>query len=90
MTITVEVQEKCADILPELHDINSWVLAEEQQKDITCDSLTSDQVDWILKHSAATSVPVDFISLESSPRTADSDAAVNKLVENGVVIITVQ
>lgn len=92
LELTVEVQEKCADLLEGvmLVDNGQWTLAEEQPTTIEATGLTTEQVDWTLNHTAATGTTVELIQLESEPRSEESDIAVEQLVSEGVTIITVE
>lgn len=60
MEITVEVQEKCADLLEGLAlvDNGTWILAEEQPTEIQVTDLTSEQQEWVKTHAEATNTDI--------------------------------
>lgn len=58
MEITVEVQQKCADILPELVDKDTWTIAEEQPTEIQVTDLTEEQQEWVKTHAEATNTDI--------------------------------
>ena len=60
MEITVEVQEKCADLLEGLIlvDNGQWTLAEEQPTEIQVTDLTDEQKEWVKTHAEATNANI--------------------------------
>lgn len=60
MEITVEVQEKCADLLEGLIlvDNGQWTLAEEQPTEIQVTDLTDEQEQWVKTHAEATNADI--------------------------------
>lgn len=64
MQITVEVQEKCSDLLEGLTlvDYGQWTIAEEQPTMIEATDLTVRQQEWVKIHTEATNS--DIIVLE--------------------------
>ena len=57
---------------------------------IKVNNLTTKEVDYALNDAAEKGILGDLLILESEPRSAASDLAVEKLVADGKTIITVQ
>lgn len=87
LELTVEVQDKCADMLPELVDITEITFAEEQQKVIEATGLTTQQVDWTLTHTAVTKPDLEVIYLLDSPPSPDAEQAIQQIVAQGTTVI---
>lgn len=58
MEITSEVQDKCADLLPELVDNDTWALAEEQPTTIEVANLSEEQKQWVKAHAEVTNTDI--------------------------------
>ena len=60
MEITVEVQEKCADLLEGLTlvDNGQWTIAEEQPVEIQVTDLTLEQQEWVKTHAETTNTDI--------------------------------
>lgn len=58
MEITSEVQDKCADLLPELVDNDTWTLAEEQPTTIEIANLSEEQKQWVKAHAEVTNTDI--------------------------------
>ena len=60
MEITVEVQEKCADLLEGLIlvDNGQWILAEEQFTIMEVANLSEEQKEWVKAHAKVTNVDI--------------------------------
>lgn len=65
------------------------VLVEQFENELYASGLPSGHVDSTLKQLAEIEPVIEVVSLEDSPRTPESDEAVNKLIAKGTVIITV-
>lgn len=68
MEITVEVQEKCADLLEGLTLVNNgtWTIAEEQPVEIQVTDLTVEQQEWVKSHAEATNTYIEVIGQDAS------------------------
>lgn len=89
LQLTVEVQDKCADLLIgfTLVDITDINFAEETQKVIEATGLTTEQVDWTLAHTAATNPDLEVIYLLDSPPSPESEQAIQQIVSQGTTVI---
>lgn len=60
MELTVEVQEKCADLLEGLTlvDNGQWTIAEEQPTEIKVTDLDAEQEEWVKTHAEATNADI--------------------------------
>lgn len=90
MEITAEVQEKCSDLLPELVEINTWTLAEEQPKELVCEGLTTEQVDWVLVHTELTKPDIELVYLLDEPPTASMEGVIQNIVNNDTTVIVAE
>jgi len=66
------------------------VMVEGFDKEVFVTGLTSKLIDSTLDQIAEIEPVIDVINLEDSPRTTASDAAVQKLIEKGTTIITIE
>lgn len=87
MQITVEVQEKCADLLPDLVELNSWTLAEQQPKELICEGLTTEQVDWVITHTELTNPDLEVLYLLDQPPSQAVEPAIQSLVNRDITVI---
>ena len=65
-------------------------MVEGFDKEVFVTGLTSKLIDSTLDQIAEIEPVIDVINLEDSPRTTASDAAVQKLIEKGTTIITIE
>lgn len=89
MEITAELQINYPDLLMGLTLVDSFIAA-DTSTELTAINLTAETVDYTLNHIEAVGTTLEIIHLESSPRTVESDQAVESLVASGVTIITVE
>lgn len=89
LQLTVEVQEKCADLLTGLTlvDITDINFAEETQKVIKATGVTTEQVDWTLTHTAVTKPDLEVIYLLDSPPSPELEPAIQQIVSQGTTVI---
>lgn len=89
MQILAEVQIIYPELLTGIELVDSYISA-EASTELTAIDLSSITVDYTLNHIAAVGTTLEMIQLESSPRTTESDQAVDQLVGEGLTIITVE
>ena len=89
MQILAGVQINYPELLTGITLVDNFIPA-EPATELTAVNLTSVTIDYTLNHIAAVGTTLEVIQLESAPRTAESDKAVNKLVGEGLTIITVE
>lgn len=89
LELTVEVQEKCVDLLTGLTlvDLTEITFSEEQPTVIEATGLTTEQVDWTLAHTAATNPDLEVIYLLDSPPSPESEQAIQQIVSQGTTVI---
>jgi hypothetical protein len=89
LELTVEVQDKCANLLAGLTlvDLTEITFAEEQSTVIEATGLTTEQVDWTLTHTAVTHPNLEVIYLLDSPPSPDAEQAIQQIVAQGTTVI---
>jgi len=90
MMITASIQENLPGLLEGLMLVDSYIPCDDVQTELQADTLTTNSVDWVLNHTAAVGTTLELLQLESQPRSAESDAAVEQLIGDGKTVITVE
>jgi hypothetical protein len=88
MPVSSEFQELYPELFTNL--VNTYIPSPDSITEIITEGMSTEQIDWALKHFAATKSKVEMIWLGDNQRSSDSDAAVNELIAEEVTIITVE
>lgn len=88
MQISVNIQKNLSGLLEGLELVDSYIPADDVLT-VEAIGLNTEQIDYTLNHIADVNPTIEIIQLESEPRSAESDLAVEKLVGEGKTIITV-
>lgn len=78
MPISSELQETFPELMPVL--VESYIPSTDQITEIETEAMTTSQVDWCLKHFAATKANPEYLILMEQPRSKESDEAVKQLI----------
>lgn len=90
MQINADIQENHSELLTGLELVDSYIPCDDTQIQMFAENLTTSSVDWMLNHTADQGTTLEVIHLESAPRSAESDQAVEQLVNEGITVITVE